>query len=152
MSSKSTSTPPARSAFLPNGMSIKHWARTLIGHLFLFLSHVNLTPNPDGTQLRQNGRKAFSGYTARWLTACNRLSREQLNDRCCRMEFGFQVSRDLLPVKSPVLDENFAGLRARDDHSCEINPGDVAFQTLRVALRTHVGILRPDAQRFQKLI
>ena len=42
---------------------------------------------------------------------------------------------DLLAVESAVLDENLAGETSANNHSGQMNPGNVAFQRVRVKRR-----------------
>src|SRR5689334_3445939 len=69
-----------------------------------------------------------------------------------RLQTLHQVHRDLFAVKSPVLDKNFAGLSSGHYHSSNIDSGDVALKSARIADRAHFRPCQLDPEGLQKLV
>src|SRR5215471_17198846 len=63
-----------------------------------------------------------------------------------------QVFCDLLAVEPAVLDEDLSGADAGHDDSGYVDPGHVAFESLRIAYRAHLRTSQLDAQRLQKSV
>src|ERR1700733_9359697 len=53
-------------------------------------------------------------------------------------EFGLDILGDLTAMESAVLDENLVSAHAGNDHSGEVETGDIALQRLRIARRAAV--------------
>src|SRR5204862_2091972 len=70
----------------------------------------------------------------------------------CLSQFLFQVCRDLLPMKSTILDKNLVGSGSSDDHPRHVNSGDVTLKRNRIANRTALLAGKLNAHRPQEFV
>src|SRR3569833_2668924 len=68
----------------------------------------------------------------------------------CWLLLFLQICGDLTAVEASVFDEYFACTHACDENSGEIDARDIAFERLRVDLRTVIGAFEFDTDRFEE--
>src|SRR2546423_5673624 len=61
-----------------------------------------------------------------------------------------QGLNNLLSVKAPVLDKNFAGVPPTDHHAGQMNSRHIAFQSVPIQGRLPRNSIEPDSQAFNK--
>ena len=59
---------------------------------------------------------------------------------------GHQVGGDLVPVEAAILNKDLVGAGAGNDDAGQVDSGDVAFQSVRIADGQLVGAMEMDAE------
>src|ERR1700676_236690 len=64
---------------------------------------------------------------------------------------GFNIMCDLAAMEAAILNENFIGSHACNDHSSKVETGDIAFERLRITGRAAVLPLHAHTKSSQKI-
>jgi len=69
-----------------------------------------------------------------------------------RLQLSLQIRGNLLAVKASIFDEDFIGAGAGDDHACDIDSTNIAFQRYWIADRAMLLLRQLDAHAAQKIV